>query len=247
LSGIQGNTLYGIFPYDDDPFHRVANFFWDWHIRMRSALPGPNDQVFSTRIADLVRLWSWAVPGLPLLAAGGWWLARRDPRLKLLGFSMIATLIGYLFIGFTQGHGWGARYLHPAWGVLPILAAVALVRARRGDASERFGGYVAALAVLSMLFATALRAVQIHSYLDMHLAERPTMLPGARQIVFVAFDRKSYTADLVQNDPFLRDKVWFMLSFGRAADRELIRARFPAARLVADDRRGHVWQLESRY
>lgn len=244
LSDIQGNAHYGLFPFDDNKLHRVANFFWDWHIKMRSSLVGPRDNVFWTRIAELVRLWNWALPGLPLLAAAGWWLARRDPRILLLGFSMISTIAGYLFIGFNQGHGWGARYLHPAWGVLPVLGAAALVLARKSNTCKRVGGYVATLAILSLGFATALRAVQIHEYLDAHLANRPPALPGIRQIVFVAFDQWTYTADLVQNDPFLRDKIWFVMGFGPKSNAEFMRARFPAARLVHSDRRGEVWRLE---
>jgi hypothetical protein len=244
LSDIEGNALFGLFPFDSNPLHRIANFFWGWHTRMRTALATTGDDVFAMRLAELLRLWNWAVPGLLLLAAGGWWLGRRDPRVLLLGLSMISTIVGYMFIGFTQGHGWGARYLHPAWGTLPVLAAVALVRAPQGAAWHRMHGYLASLAILSLVFATALRAVQIHGYIDMHLANRPPALPGIRQIVFVAFDFRTYTADLIQNDPFLRNKVWYMISRGRASDQSLIGSRFPNAHLVASDRRGEVWRLD---
>lgn len=244
LSQIQGNALSGIFPFDDNPYHRIANFFWDWHIKMRTALPGPHDEIFWTRIAELVRLWNWAVPGLPVLAAAGWWVGRRDARMRLLGLSFACTFLGYLAIGFNQGHGWGARYLHPAWGTLPILGAAALVLAPGKEARERLGIYVAWLAMLSLVFATLLRATQIYGYLEMHLANRPPIVQGARQIVFVAFDRPSYTADLVQNDPFLRNEVWYMFSYGRTADRSLVMSRFPGARLASEDRRGEVWLLD---
>jgi hypothetical protein len=244
LSHIQGNAYYGIFPFDDNPFHRVANFFWGWHIKMRSALAGPGDQVLAKRGAELVRLWTWAVPGLPLLAAAGWWLGRHDRRLLLLGLSMICTMLGYFFIGFSQGYGWGARYFHPAWGGLPVLGATALMLLTDSDARERLRGYVGAVALLSLVLATALRAMQIDSYVDMHLANRPPTLSGVRQVVFIPYDRVNYTADLVQNDPFLRDQVWFMASFGRASDRALVKARFPRARLVSSDPRGQTWLVE---
>jgi hypothetical protein len=244
LSGIQGPQGYGLFPPDDDPFHRVANFFWEWHVKLRSALPLPETDVLSLRLAELARLWNWAVPGLPILAAIGWWLGRRDRGVLLLGLSMISTFLGYLLIGFTQGHGWGARYFHPAWGVLPVLAAAALVQLPAGSRREHLHGYVASLAILSLLCATLFRAVQINAYLEMHLANRPSALRGVSQIVFVAFDRPNYTADLVQNDPFLRNKVWSMISYGRTSDHALIQSRFPNARLVSSDRRGEVWRLD---
>jgi hypothetical protein len=246
LSDIQGNALHGLFPLDDNPVHRIANFFWVWHIKMRTALAGPGDEVLRMRLAELVRLWNWAVPGLPALAVAGWWIARRDRRVLLLGLSMVCTALGYLLIAFTQGLGWGARYLHPAWGAMPVLAAIVLVRLTGSDARERLQGYVAPLAVLSLVFATSLRAVQIHEYVELHLANRPPTSPGLRQIAFVTIDYQNYTTDLVQNDPFLRDKVWFMTSFGAARDRMLIASRFPNARLVSEDRRGQVWQIDAR-
>lgn len=244
LSQIQGNALTGFFPFDDNPYHKIANFFWDWHVKMRTALPGPRDAVLATRCAELVRLWNWAVPGLPVLAAAGWWMARRDARVLLLGLSFACTFLGYLAIGFTQGHGWGARYLHSAWGTLPVLGAMALVLVKHKEARDRLGIYVATVALLSLVFATLLRATQIHSYLDMHLANRPPVVPGARQVILVTFDRPNYTADLIQNDPFLRNDVWYMFSYGRASDRSFIASRFPGARLASEDRRGEVWLLD---
>lgn len=244
LSDIQGNTLHGLYPFDDNPLHRVANFFWTWHVKMRTAVTVPDGFVLASRLAELVRLWCWAVPGLPLLAAAGWWLGRGDPRVLLLGLSLIFTFAGYWIIGFNQGHGWGARYLHPAWGALPILAAVALVRVRENVSGAPLSRYVASLAVLSLVFATSLRAQQIHVEIDSHLAHRPPALPGARQIVFVAQDLPNYTADLVQNDPFLRNPVWFLFSLDPKRDADLVRTRFPGARFVHGDRRGEVWRLD---
>ena len=244
LSHIQGDPLIGFYPVDDNPLHRVANFFWGWYIKMRTALPGPHDRVAAARFAELARLWSWAVPGLPLLAAAGWWLARRDIRVALLGASFLCTVLGYFLVGFTQGHGWGARYLHPAWGVLPVLAAVALARLPLAAAqAQTLWRYVALLAVLSLVLATALRATQIYAYLELHLASRPPLVAGERQIVFIAFDRHDYAQDLVQNDPFLRSRVWYMASRGSRQDEDLMRRRFPGARRVSLDERGSVWVL----
>lgn len=246
LSGIQGPALHDLFPFDSNPLHRIANFFWGWHIKMRSALAGPADNVLATRAAELARLWNWAVPGLVLLAAAGAWLARRDLRVRLMALSLVSSAAGYLLIGFNQGHGWGARYLHPAWGMLPILAAVAVTRLRRGEACAHLHRYVASLALLSLGLATALRAAQIHGEVEKHLAYRPPAAPGVRQIVFIAFDRPNYTADLVQNDPLLRDKVWYMMSYGRDNDAQFMRARFPGAWRQSSDPRGEVWRLDPR-
>ena len=244
LGEIQGNSLIGFFPVDGNPLHRIANFLWGWYIKMRTALPGPRDRVAAARFAELARLWVWAVPGLPLLALAGWWLARRDIRPALLGASFLCTALGYFLVGFTQGHGWGARYLHPAWGVLPVLAAVALARLPlASDPAHDLRRYIAALAVLSLFLASALRATQIDAYLEMHLAGRPPVLAGKRQIVFISFERHDYAQDLVQNDPFLRSRVWYMASRGPRRDEDLMHRRFPEARRVSLDERGSVWLL----
>jgi hypothetical protein len=244
LSRIQGNTLAGLLPFDDNPLHQVANFFWGWHIKLRSALSRPDDSILAMRLAELVRLWNWAVPGLLILAAAGWWAGRKSAQIRLLGASFICIFLGYFAIGFNQGHGWGARYLHPAWGALPVLAAVGLVLFGEKEARDRLKIYVATLSALSLIFATSLRAVQIQGDLEMHLAARPLAVPGARQIILVAFDPPNFTADLIQNDPFLRNATWYMFSFGRAADRAFFASRFPEARLVRKDRRGEVWLLD---
>lgn len=246
LFELQGPMQYGWFPDDGNPLHRIVNFFWGWHIRMRTALAAPLDGVLAMRLAELVRLWHWALPGLPLLALAGWWIGRRDRRVLLLGLSLLSTLAGYLFIAFSQGHGWGARYLHPAWGALPVLGAVYIVLVRNRETGRPLAPYVASLAILSLVLATLLRAVQIDGYVETHLANRPDALPEGRQIVFVESDLGNYTPDLVQNDPFLRNRVWYMMSYGRNSNRDLMSLRFPDARLVREDSRGQVWRLAPR-
>ena len=243
LSMLRGEAFSGLYPADGSMFHAVANFLWNWHVKLLSVLALPGSEVLSWRLAELVRLWNWAVPGLLVFAAGGWWLSRGDFRPWLLGLSFITTVAGYLLVTYPQGHGWGARYLHSAWGVLPVLAALLLVRLsdiRWGPAKT----YIAILAVLSLLFANGLRAAQIRGYIDAHLAKRPPLVPGARQVVFVRAGPRDYNADLVQNDPFLRGEVTIMLSYGRERDAQLMHGRFPGARLVHDDERGQVWLIE---
>src|SRR5262249_4827958 len=163
------------------PVHQVGNFFWAWYVKLNSAVSGPGDEVLPIRIAELVRLWNWAVPGLLILSATGWWMGRGNVRIRLLGFSFLSTFFGYLGVIFTQGYGWGARYLHPAWGVLPVLAATALVLVGERE-RDRLGSYVGTLACLSLMFATLLRAVQIESDVRTHLTHLPPTVPGVRQI-----------------------------------------------------------------
>ena len=243
LSHLQGPVPYALLPNDGSAFGGAVNFLWTWHVKMRSALSGPGELRFDARFAELVRLWNWALPGLLPLAAAGWWCARRDRRVLLLGLSLLVTFAGYFAVSFDQGHGWGARYLHPAWGALPVLAALALTHPPFERACARLRGYVASAAVLSLVFGTALRAGQIHAFVDAHLANRPPVSAGARQVVFIPIRHDDFSADLVQNDPFLRDRVWTLISQGEAGNARLMQARFPGARREFADRRGEVWRL----
>ncbi len=242
---LQGTT--GVLPYaaDGDPVHRLANLLWYLLLEFRVVFTFPGAETLAMRIGEQVRLWSWAVPGLPLLALAGWWvLGRRVAGLRLFAFSLVATLLGYLFVSFDQGYGWGARYVHTAWSALPILASAAMVSISQGDGARQLGNYVARLALYSLVFATALRLFQIHLFMADQLALRPPFDRGAREIVFIAPNIEFYAQDFVQNDPFLRDPVIFMMSHGRLRDyREVITRRYPHARLTYDGPNGQTWKL----
>jgi hypothetical protein len=224
---------------------RLANGAWYLFIQSQTVFTLPSQYTLMTRAAELARLWSWAVPGLPLLAVAGWWIARRQAAVSLFAASLACTLLGYLFVDFDQGYGWGARYVHSAWGALPILAAVAMMSLPDAQTSLRLRSYVARLALLSLVFANALRLFQIHLFMDEQLALRPPFEKGRRQIVFISDNWRAYAQDFVQNDPFLRDPVIFMLSRGAKRDyEEVIRPRFPHARRTYDGLSGQVWRLD---
>ena len=80
----------------------------------------PDAEIFAARIGGLAKLWLWAAP---LLLVFAWIGVRRSSSvpLRLCAASVALTLVGYLTIPFDQGHGWGYRYAHAAWGPLPAL------------------------------------------------------------------------------------------------------------------------------
>lgn len=211
-----------------------------WQLQLIRVFTFPDGATLAKRAAELVKLWLWTVPGLPALMVAGWWLAKRQLPLRLLGLSFAAMLAGYLIVWFDQGYGWGVRYLHPALAALPILGAAAIVIVQ----SEALRCYAAAAAFLSLALATPFRWAQIESFMSEQLARRPPFEKNVRQIVFVTPDYAYYTPDFVQNDPFLRAPVIFMLSRGRSADEKLLRERFPGARLMQEAQYGHVWRVD---
>jgi hypothetical protein len=217
-----------------------GDFLFYWQLQLTRVFALPDGTILAHRAAELVKLWLWTVPALPALMVAGWWLTRRQAPLRLLGLSFAAMLAGYLVVWFDQGYGWGARYLHPALAALPILGAAAIVVVQ----DEALRRYAAAAAFLSLALALPLRWAQIESFMDEQLARRPPFEKGVRQVVFVTLDYPHYTQDFVQNDPFLRAPVIFMLSRGRAADEKLVRERFPGARLTHVAPYGHVWRVD---
>ena len=127
---------------------------------------------------------------------------------------------------------------------LSILASAAMVHAEQSKPGRDLKNYVARLALYSLVFATALRLFQIRLFMTEQLALRPQFDRRAREIVFIAENPDYYTQDFVQNDPFLRNPVIFMMSRGRILDyRDVIKPHFPAARLTYDGPGGQVWRL----
>ena len=210
---------------------------------LRLAFRMPSSELLQVRAAGLVKLALWAVPGLLPLA---WWGARErkgDWWWRALGLSAVATLLGYFFVPYDQGHGWGYRYFHSAWCVLPLFAAAAL----SSEAPERgaLRGTMFAACAGSLIALTGLRLAQVRGFVDGHLAQIPAAPAGARlEVVFVQIDRGYYTIDLVQDDPFLSSRRWILISRGKREDESWIRRVFPSARLRADNGIAAVWQTD---
>jgi len=212
----------------------------------RIAFSAPGVDLVLARAAGLVELILWAVPGLLLVAS---WAALRslrragDRRLSLLALSAICTFAGYLFVPFNQGHGWGFRYFHSAWGVLPLLAAAFLTSP---DVEKTLlPRAMVVCAALSLAFGTGLRFAQMRTFIDDHLAQLPPAASSLeRRVVFVRRDRGYYSQDLVQNDPFLDGSRWVLLSAGEASDADWMKQAFPGSRRIAANEVATVWAVE---
>jgi hypothetical protein len=212
----------------------------------------PNGTVVLMRLAGIAKLWAWAVPGLLILAVAGAWNWRRNSACLLLACSALLTLLGYFFVPVDQGHGWGYRYFHTAWIALPILAVAALKRplgvapARQhlfADGTTR--RFIVACAILSLLGATTLRAVQIHGFIARHQRQIPAYAGSEHRVVILNTQHTFYGRDLVQNDPWLRENTITLITHGASADAAMMHANFPAMHPVYADRFGAVWSAGS--
>ncbi len=209
----------------------IRSFFGVLHL--------PSLDFLGLRYLATLELFLWAVPGLPILAMIGLYVLRRKTPVLLLGASAVVTFVFYLFVYFDQGHGWGYRYFHSAWGVLPLLGAAAL----SVESSRRWRRLVGTVALLSLLAGTALRCAQVHSFIDRHL-DQVAKVPGdVPQVRFLNVGTGYYTNDLIQNDPFLRTMPWTFVSFGRARDARMMRQAFRGSHLAVDLGNSTAWTV----
>lgn len=206
------------------------------------AFARPSMDLLMRRTINTAELTLWAVPGLLVIAAFAAWRFRASRPVQLLTWSAALTFIAYVFVPYDQGHGWGYRYFHSAWGVLPLLAGAALGAADVVPFLRRMMWFAA---VMSLVGGNALRFHQVRTYIDAHLAQIPnTDGSTPLEVVFVRIDQGYYTVDLVQNDPFMNGRRWILISRGDQADEEFMRQSFPRSHLAARGKASTVWQID---
>ena len=211
--------------------HGVAEGVFAW----------PDAVLLNMRAAALVKMCLWAPPCLFVFVFLGR-LARRDSRhVRLLMQSGCLTFTGYLFVQFDQGHGWGYRYFHSAWGAVPILAACGLIA--RSDTQQRLISFAGAAAILNLIVVVPFQMCQINEIISQHLAQLPAPKRPGNNIYFIHPRGGFYVADMVQIDPALRDRDLLLVSRGTQLDEQLIRLNWPDAVEVASGRAADQWYL----
>jgi hypothetical protein len=206
------------------------------------AFTSPSFDLLLVRTMNLAELSAWAAPLLLPLAALGAIRCRENAGARLLAVAALLTAAAYAFVPYNQGHGWGYRYFHAAWGALPLLAAGAV---ESGNAGARLRRLALSAALFSLFLCTPLRFAQVRTFIDAHLAQIPEVAGAHRQeVVFVDASRGSYSIDLVQNDPFLESDRWMLISHGEAQDARFMAAFFPRARRAAAGPVASVWVVE---
>lgn len=202
----------------------------------------PDAALLNIRVASLVKLWLWACPGLTIFALFAIHRCFANRAVRLLAYSAGLTFLGYLFVRFDQGHGWGYRYFHSAWGVLPILAGIAMVR---GDdtTSSRLPIFAGAAALLSLAVIVPFQIWQIKAVITRNLAQLPAPQTPGRNVFFIRPLGGFYLADRVQIDPFLQSRALMLATRGAPLDAELRRQNWPHARRIASGPWGEQWVI----
>jgi hypothetical protein len=201
----------------------------------------PDAALLNMRTGGLVKMWVWAVPGLYVFALLGRLRHRDDRHVRLLAQSAVLTFAGYLFVRFDQGHGWGYRYFHSAWGVIPILAGCAMTG--RSDAQHRLVSFAGAAAILNLVVVMPFQMHQISDFISQHLAQLPPPQRPGNNVYFIHPRGGFYVADMIQFDPLLRDRDLKLVSHGTELDGEFIRQNWPGAVKVVSGRAADQWYL----
>jgi hypothetical protein len=201
-----------------------------------SAVNVPTLDAFSWRLWELVRVWAWAAPGLLLLAAIGWRRESRKSAAWILGISFAVVVVLYTLFPQSQGLGWGARYYQTAWGVLPILAALLLVR----PGQEVLTRTVVVAALAGLVLVVPLQVVYAHDLAQLGQTSSASIqalaAPGVN-LYFVRFDDLEDSSITLLDDPSLSGTV-ILASRGADADRQVVDRWFPGARLVTSNSHG---------
>lgn len=204
----------------------------------------PSLPILFYREVGIVKLCLWSAPGLPVLA----YLASRQPEkwTKLMIASAVSLLLGYCFVPFDQGYGWGYRYFQAAWFVLPVLGAITLQKLSNNlQIREQLYGFAFAMVAGSLILLTPFRAYQAHSLISTQFQRLPVRdVNNGRQIVFVRTDCGFLSTDLIQNDPFLRSMEIRFASRGDTKDAEIASMLGTNPRLVSQAACGERWLLD---
>lgn len=204
----------------------------------------PDFHLLWLRLLGSLKLFTWAVPGLPLLALFGTRHLKGNRHLQLWGWSAICTLAGYMFVPHSQGHGWGFRYFYSAWATLPLLAAAFL----KSDTikNSQWKHFVGATALFSLIICTGLRFYQVHQFIGQHLSQLPELEKGKNYVCILNTRKGYYVRDLIQNDPFLRGPVITLRRINHEKDQKMMSKMFPTAIRVFESESTLVWEIPEK-
>jgi hypothetical protein len=205
----------------------------------------PDTALLNMRVAALAKMWLWAVPSLFVFALLGRVRHGDNRYVRLLTQSAVLTFIGYLFVRFDQGHGWGYRYFHSAWGAVPILAGCAMTGNPDGRSEEnlRLVSFAGAAAILNLFIVMPFQMHEINEFISQHLAQLPPPQRPGNNVYFIHPRGGFYVADMVQTDPLLRQRDLLLVSHGEEMDEQLIRQNWPSAVKIASQRAADQWYL----
>jgi hypothetical protein len=146
---------------------------------------------------------------LPLVLASWRIIRQGDSFARALAEGLLITFIAMLVILPYQGHGWGYRYLHGLIGNFCILGGYGWIAATSSASREQLGAArvaVIAAAAVAVAILLPLHALQANSWVAPYRKSVAAIEGAPADIVMVDRTGLMYAADLVRNDPYLRNR-----------------------------------------
>lgn len=207
-----------------------------WASRIQSIFALPNIDILWLRSYAAWKTLIWTAPGLLLIAL---LLRPRSAIHGLLLAAFVLTFAFYFFFPADQGHGWGYRYIHPAWGLVPIALGICMGSVGQPSLVR----LTANAGIVAGLLATPVFLFTTYSTVSFSIALQPSVQDEPGTVIFFNHHPSLYTIDLVRNYPADQGKTIRMLSHGPGEDAKLVKAIAPDALLESSDARGSVWRI----
>lgn len=156
--------------------------------------------------ANFSRLIAWQnLAMLPLILVALGQMREMPTVLRLMAWSVLTSLLPYILLMPSQGHGWGYRYLHHELGTLSLVAAFGWSRLRAAG-RERMLRFAVILGVVSAVVGLPLRAIQVENFVRPFWAATQYLKARDADVVLVATEGIWYGRDLIRNDPLIRNR-----------------------------------------
>lgn len=209
-----------------------AGFVASWIERLDQIFVLPGLDMLIVRSYAAWKTLIWAAPGLLLVA----FLVKPQHALqRVLLAAFLITFAFYFLVPFDQGHGWGYRYIHSAWGLIPIATGVFATKV------DDDGGRLLAAAMFAGLLATPAFLWTTRETISTSIALQPATPDQGKALVFIANRPSLYTLDLIRNYPGEGDRILRMWSRGADKDARLAARIVPDAVPYSADERGSTW------
>ena len=183
------------------------------HVGGSAVLGLPSTWVLAAQGINIALILGWLslaiLVGLPLALLR---FSRLPTVLRDAAFGCALTLLFYVFFMSDQGHGWGYRYVYPVLGNVALLATAGWLLFRETSGQERASVLLAFSTVVALALQLPLRAWQVQRFIRPFAQASQTIENSGADVVLIDHREGWYAADLVRNDPFLRQtpKVLFL-------------------------------------
>jgi hypothetical protein len=189
----------------------VASGGWIWWMKAHASYGGdaglmraPDLHMLIVQVMSLAESIAWMSPffAITLLLALRSWRTLSATEVDLAA-GIAATFLFYTLVSFSQGHGWGYRYLHPVLGNLALLAASGVGIACRALGISAVRRVVLASVLLSALVQLPLRVREAKTFVAQFAPGLRLVRMAQAPVVVVESRGLWYGVDLLRNDPYL--------------------------------------------